>query len=47
VRDFVADSGWNKEPPAPTLPDEVIEGTRERYTRAYELLTGRRWEASA
>jgi phosphoribosylaminoimidazole-succinocarboxamide synthase len=44
VRDFVASSGWNKEPPAPTLPPQVIEGTRDRYARAYELLTGRSWE---
>jgi len=47
VRDFVAASGWNKEPPAPTLPDDVIRGTRDRYVAAYERLTGRRWEASA
>jgi phosphoribosylaminoimidazole-succinocarboxamide synthase len=46
VRDFVAASGWNKEPPAPTLPDEVIRGTRDRYVAAYERLTGRRWEVS-
>jgi phosphoribosylaminoimidazole-succinocarboxamide synthase len=46
VRDFVAASGWNKEPPAPELPAEVIAGTQERYTRAYELLTGREWSAS-
>ena len=44
VRDFVAASGWNQEPPAPTLPDEVIEGTRDRYVAAYERLTGRTWE---
>jgi len=44
VRDFVAGSGWNKEPPAPTLPDEVIRGTRDRYVAAYERLTGRSWE---
>ena len=44
VRDFVAASGWNKEPPAPELPADVIEGTSERYTRAYELLSGRTWE---
>jgi phosphoribosylaminoimidazole-succinocarboxamide synthase len=43
VRDFVADSGWNKEPPAPTLPEEVIRGTRDRYVAAYERLTGRSW----
>jgi phosphoribosylaminoimidazole-succinocarboxamide synthase len=47
VRDFVADSGWNKEPPAPTLPEEVIRGTRDRYVAAYERLTGRSWERSA
>ena len=43
VRDFVAGSGWNKEPPAPRLPDEVIAGTRQRYRTAYERLTGRAW----
>jgi phosphoribosylaminoimidazole-succinocarboxamide synthase len=43
VRDFVAASGWDKEPPAPALPPEVIEGTRDRYVVAYERLTGRRW----
>ena len=43
VRDFVAASGWNREPPAPLLPDEVIAGTRERYVAAYERLTGRDW----
>jgi phosphoribosylaminoimidazole-succinocarboxamide synthase len=43
VRDFVAASGWNKEPPAPTLPSEVIAGTRDRYVTAYERLTRRHW----
>ena len=43
VRDFVAASGWNKEPPAPTLPDDVIAGTRDRYVAAYERLTGQPW----
>lgn len=47
VRDFVVASGWNREPPAPTLPDDVIRGTRDRYVAAYERLTGRSWEASA
>jgi len=45
VRDFVAGSGWNREPPAPRLPDEVIEGTRERYATAYERLTGEAWRS--
>ena len=44
VRDFVASSGWNKEPPAPTLPDDVIAGTRDRYVTAYSRLTGRSWQ---
>jgi len=43
VRDFVAASGWNKEPPAPELPADVIAGTRARYVTAYERLTGTRW----
>ena len=50
VRDFVSASGWNKEPPAPALPDDVIAGTRERYVTAFERLTGQPWrdaEASA
>ena len=44
VRDFVAASGWNKEPPAPVLPPEVIAGTRDRYVAAYERLTGHGWD---
>jgi phosphoribosylaminoimidazole-succinocarboxamide synthase len=47
VRDFVAAFGWNKEPPAPRLPDEVIAGTRDRYVAAFERLTGRGWERRA
>lgn len=43
VRDFVEASGWNKEPPAPVLPDDVIRGTRDRYVAAYERMTGRSW----
>jgi len=43
VRDFVAGSEWNREPAAPRLPDEVIDGTRERYATAFERLTGDTW----
>jgi phosphoribosylaminoimidazole-succinocarboxamide synthase len=43
VRDFVAGSGWDREPPAPQLPEEVIRGTRDRYATAFERLTGRSW----
>jgi len=41
VRDWLTASGWNKEPPAPTLPPDVIEATSKRYVQAYEKLTGR------
>jgi len=41
VRDWLTRSGWNKEPPAPVLPPEVIEATTRRYEQAYERLTGR------
>ena len=40
VRDWAAGSGWDKTPPAPALPDDVVAGTRERYAEAYELITG-------
>ena len=40
VRDWLIDSGWNREPPGPVLPDEVIDGTRSRYQAAFELITG-------
>lgn len=40
VRDFMDSTGWNHEPPAPRMPQEVIEGTRARYVEAYERITG-------
>jgi phosphoribosylaminoimidazole-succinocarboxamide synthase len=40
VRDYLETLGWNKQPPAPELPSEVVEGTRARYREAYEKLTG-------
>ena len=40
VRDWLEGSGWNKQPPAPTLPDEVVAGTASRYREVYEWLTG-------
>ena len=42
VRDWLVQFGWNKEPPAPMLPPEVIEATAKRYRQAYERLTGRK-----
>jgi phosphoribosylaminoimidazole-succinocarboxamide synthase len=40
VRDFLERTGWNKTPPAPVLPTDVVAGTRARYAEAYERLTG-------
>jgi phosphoribosylaminoimidazole-succinocarboxamide synthase len=40
VRDWLTQSGWNKEPPAPPLPPDVVEKTRQRYWEAYRRLTG-------
>ena len=41
VRDWLAKSGWNKEPPAPTLPSAIVERTADKYRQAFHLLTGR------
>jgi len=41
IRDWLEMSGWNKEPPAPRLPEEVVSATTERYLAIHELLTGR------
>jgi phosphoribosylaminoimidazole-succinocarboxamide synthase len=40
VRDYCESLGWDKAPPAPELPHEVVEGTRARYVEAFERLTG-------
>ena len=40
VRDWLEASGWDKRPPAPVLPSEVVEGTLERYREAFQRLTG-------
>ncbi|GIU93943.1 MAG: phosphoribosylaminoimidazole-succinocarboxamide synthase [Gaiellaceae bacterium] len=40
VRDWCEQSGWDKTPPAPELPEEVVVGTRARYIEAFERLTG-------
>ena len=41
VRDHLEAIGWNKQPPVPSLPDDVIEKTRAKYLEAYRRLTGR------
>lgn len=40
VRDWLMRSGWDKEPPAPELPDDVVQKTSEKYLQAHEILTG-------
>ena len=43
VRNWLEQQPWDKTPPAPALPHEVVEGTRKRYLEAYERLTGTRF----
>ncbi|HEY8584452.1 MAG TPA: phosphoribosylaminoimidazolesuccinocarboxamide synthase [Capillimicrobium sp.] len=45
VRDWASQSGWDKSPPAPAIPDDVVAGTRERYVEAYEKITGEPFQA--
>jgi phosphoribosylaminoimidazole-succinocarboxamide synthase len=45
VRDWAAGTGWDKKPPAPDIPDDVVAGTRARYVEAYELITGEAFDA--
>ena len=41
VRDWLETTGWDKTPPPPTLPDEVVTSSRQRYVTAYERVTGK------
>ena len=43
VRDYLEGVDWNKQPPGPTLPDEVVEGSARRYREIYERITGESW----
>jgi phosphoribosylaminoimidazole-succinocarboxamide synthase len=43
VRDYLNSLDWNKQPPAPSLPDHVILETSKKYIEAYERLTGRKF----
>jgi phosphoribosylaminoimidazole-succinocarboxamide synthase len=48
VRDWAAGTGWDKSPPAPAIPDDVVARTRELYVQAYEMLAGKpfsEWES--
>ena len=44
VRDWAAGTGWDKTPPGPAIPDEVVRRTRDRYVEAYERITGNTWQ---
>ncbi|HET7048623.1 MAG TPA: phosphoribosylaminoimidazolesuccinocarboxamide synthase [Solirubrobacteraceae bacterium] len=40
VRDWASSTGWDRTPPAPAIPDDVVERTRAKYVEAYERVTG-------
>jgi phosphoribosylaminoimidazole-succinocarboxamide synthase len=44
VRDWASASGWDRRPPAPALPEDVVAGTRARYVEAYERIVGEPFE---
>jgi phosphoribosylaminoimidazole-succinocarboxamide synthase len=43
LRDWLEDAGWDKSPPPPRLPPEIVDATRRRYVAAYELITAARF----
>ena len=43
VRDWLEEAGWNKNPPPPALPQDIIDKTRAKYIEAYEKITGKAW----
>jgi phosphoribosylaminoimidazole-succinocarboxamide synthase len=45
VRDWASSTGWDRTPPAPPIPDEVVARTRAKYVEAYERIAGEPWEA--
>jgi phosphoribosylaminoimidazole-succinocarboxamide synthase len=47
VRDWASSTGWDRTPPAPAIPDDVVERTRAKYLEAYERITGEPFEAWA
>lgn len=49
IRDYLDETGWNHEPPAPPLPAKVVRRAQDRYRQAFERLTGQRldWEDTA
>jgi phosphoribosylaminoimidazole-succinocarboxamide synthase len=45
VRDWASSTGWDRTPPAPAIPDDVVARTREKYVEAYERITGEPFQA--
>jgi phosphoribosylaminoimidazole-succinocarboxamide synthase len=45
VRDWLNESGWDRNPPPPDLPDDVVKATGERYVEAYERVSGRSFDS--
>ncbi|HZE05293.1 MAG TPA: phosphoribosylaminoimidazolesuccinocarboxamide synthase [Solirubrobacteraceae bacterium] len=45
VRDWASSTGWDRNPPAPPIPDDVVARTREKYIEAYERITGEAFDA--
>ncbi|MBP7118438.1 MAG: phosphoribosylaminoimidazolesuccinocarboxamide synthase [Candidatus Cloacimonetes bacterium] len=41
IRDYLNGTGWDKQPPAPNLPQDVIDKTREKYLNIYKIITGK------
>jgi phosphoribosylaminoimidazole-succinocarboxamide synthase len=44
VRDWSSALGWDRRPPGPTIPDEIVDATRALYIELYERITGTRWQ---
>ena len=44
VRDWSLSTGWDKTPPGPPIPAEIVEATRQRYIEVYERITGNSWD---
>jgi phosphoribosylaminoimidazole-succinocarboxamide synthase len=45
VRDWASGTGWDRNPPAPPIPDDVVSRTREKYVEAYERISGEKFDA--
>ena len=45
VRDWASSTGWDRNPPAPAIPEDVVARTREKYIEAYERITGEPFDA--